>query len=184
MDYNNKIDYAQILDNESEKYSLQSQLAEGINVNISDEAALFIRWMSSSDVSGIYDIEVNTFSDPWSVESFLYRLKERDYNLSIVGMVDNSIVAYAISYLVCDELHFSNIAVKKNFQRQRIAEILLWTSLQIGKQKNCRWVHLEVRESNNPAIQLYHKFGFKVVGVRKNYYQEDNEDALLMSKLL
>ena len=54
--------------------------------------------------------------------------------------------------------------------------------MQLGKEENCHWVHLEVRRNNKSAIKLYQKFGFKIVGVRKDYYKQEKEDALLMSK--
>jgi len=140
--------------------------------------------MSFRDIAPIWAMERAIFPTPWSVESFLYRLTDREYNISLTGLINKAPVAYAVSYVVCDELHVGNLAVKTDFRRKRIGEKLLWLSLQIGKAKKCNWAHLEVREKNISAIQLYEKFDFKLVGRRKSYYQEENEDALLMSRSL
>ena len=182
MEYNYQNNYGQIIDQEFNNVLLQKRLNKGIMFNFSKESNLIVRWMKTGDVSEVNNIEQETFPSPWTRESFLYRLNERDYNISLVVLVERNLVAYAVSYIVYDELHFSNLAVKMNYRRHKIAEILLSTSMQLGKEKHCRWVHLEVRRNNKSAIQLYQKFGFKIVGVRKDYYKEENEDALLMSK--
>jgi len=184
LDYNIQIDKNQKSDQKFTNISWQDQLINGINFCLPKENIILVQWMKPEDVLKVYDIEKEIFPMPWSKKSFLYRLEEQNYNVSIVGFLKKELVAYAVSYLVQGELHFSNLAVKKKYQRRKIGEILLWTSLQIGKEKNCHVVHLEVRKNNNSAIQLYQKFGFEIIGVRSNYYSEENEDALLMSKLL
>jgi len=140
--------------------------------------------MSYRDIAPIWALEKTIFPSPWSVESFLYRLTDRKFNISFVGSINDELVAYAVSYIVCDELHLANLAVKSTFRRKKIGEILLWFNLQIGKAKKCRWIHLEVREKNKSAIALYEKYDFKIVGVRKNYYAEENENALLLSRII
>ena len=184
MEYNFQNNYGQIIDQEFSNEPLQERLNIGIKFNFSKEATLIVRWMKTGDVSEVNNIEQETFRSPWTSESFLYRLNERDYNVSLVGLVERNLLAYAVSYIVYDGLHFSNLAVRMNYRRRRIGEILLSISMQLGKEMNCRWVHLEVRRNNKSAIQLYQKFGFKIVAVRKDYYKEENEDALLMSKLI
>jgi len=184
LEYNFKNNYNQRIDQEFNNVIWQERLKKGINFNLPEEKNILVRWMKVGDVSEVYNIERETFPSPWTRDGFLYRLNERDYNVSLVVPVERNLVAYAVSYIVYDELHFSNLAVKMNYRRYKIGEILLSTSMQLGKEKNCRWVHLEVRRNNKSAIQLYQKFGFKIVGVRKDYYKEENEDALLMSKLI
>jgi len=157
-------------------------LHTGINLKLPGGEILSIKWMEVSDVSEVILIEREIFPAPWSEDSFLYRLCDKDYNLSLIGTINGGIAAYAVSYIVSDELHFMNLAVKRACRRNKIGEILLLMSLRAGKEKNCRCVHLEVRKNNTSAIQLYKKNGFENVGVRKNYYREENEDALLMSK--
>ena len=160
------------------------QLTKGIKFKIPNEESLFVRWMKTMDLSEVHEIERQTFPDAWSLDSFSYKLKNKNFNLSLVGFIEETLAAYTVSYAVDDELHFNNIAVKEEFRKMKIGELLLKTSLQLAKENNCLWAYLEVREKNEPAIRLYHKFGFAVVGIRKKYYKEENEDAMLMSKLI
>ena len=174
MTYNKK--YKKILGRE--------QLNQGIVIQLPAQLKLLIRWMKPWDVPYIQDMERAIFPSPWSAESFLYRLYERSYNISLVGVIGKELVSYAVSYVVHDELHFGNLAVDQKYRGFNIGETMLLTSLQIGKESNCRVVHLEVRENNQPAIRLYQKYGFEIVGVRENYYTDEKEDALLMSRII
>ena len=171
---------------ESRKKFLSSSwlndLKKGVDFHLPGKRKLSAKWMEERDVSEVIKIEKEIFPDPWHKESFLFRLGATDFNVSLVGFLGKELVAYTVSYCVHDELHFDNLAVKKNFRKKKIGEILLWLSLEIAKEKKCIWSFLEVRKTNTPAIQLYKKFGFELEGVRKNYYKEENEDALLMSK--
>jgi ribosomal-protein-alanine N-acetyltransferase len=166
---------------ESKNGCWSRQLNKGILVPLSAKFQLFIRWMNFNDIPFVCDLESHIFPSPWPFESFLYELDNRNYNISFVGLIGEELVAYAISYLVHDEIHISNLAVDPHFRRFKIGETMLWMMLQISKEKNCRQAHLEVRESNTAAISLYQKYGFQVVDVRKNYYQNEKENALLMS---
>ena len=157
-------------------------LSTGVVFRLKNKSQLLIRRMTNEDVAQVEKLEIATFPTPWTVESFLYRLEEKNFNLSLVGLIEDEIVAYTISYLVYDELHFSNLAVNNLFLRNQIGEILLWLSLHVGIEHSCHIINLEVRRRNLPAINLYKKYGFEVVGIRKNYYSKEREDALLMSK--
>ena len=99
-------------------------------------------------------------------------------------MIKEKLVTYSISYVIYDEIHISNIAVVPDYRRLKIGESMFTIALKMGIEKKCQIAHLEVRKSNLPAITLYQKHGFQAVGVRKNYYQNENEDALLMTKKL
>jgi len=160
------------------------QLSRGIMLDLPDDIQLFIRWMNYNDIRTVCNLERRIFPSPWTAEAFLYQLDHRNYNISFVGLVGKELVAYAVSYLVRDELHISNLAVAPGFRRRKIGEVMLWLSMQIGKEKQCRVALLEVRAGNRAAISLYEKHGFRVVGVRKNYYQTEKEDALLMNRTL
>ncbi len=162
--------------------SWQNDLKKGIDFDLYGETKLSVKWMEERDVSEVVKLEKEIFPFPWLKEGFLYRLGDPEFNVSLVGFIQNELVAYTVSYIVYDELHFDNLAVRKNFRKIKVGEILLWLTLKIGKEKKCLWSFLEVRKGNTPAINLYKKFGFEKVGVRKNYYREENEDALLMSK--
>jgi ribosomal-protein-alanine N-acetyltransferase len=161
-------------------------LNKGIEIQLPDVDVfkLFIRWMHYHDVPTVCNIERQIFPSPWPVEGFLYELENRDYNISMVGLIGEKLVTYAISYLMYDEIHISNLAVAPEFRRLKIGETMVGITLRIGRERNCKQAHLEVRESNVAAISLYEKFGFKLVNVRKNYYQNEKENALLMSRTL
>ena len=157
------------------------QLNSGIPVNLCNGDQLLIRWMSFNDIPAVLDLERQIFPSPWVYESFVYELTNRDYNISMVGVIGSQVIAYNVTYLIVDECHISNIAVAPAFRRLKIGELLLWISLQFSKSRNCKVAHLEVRKTNEAAISLYKKHGFQITGLRKNYYESEQEDALLMS---
>ncbi len=185
MDYK-KIDFSKINLSQNYRFPLNRKwtdvLNQGLEFSCSHNNKLFVRWMYSWDVSEVQKIERQIFPSPWSLEGFLFRLSDRDYNVSIVGLEDGRIIAYAISYVIYDEFHFSNLAVLPENRGFGFGKAMLWMSLQIAIEKKCRHIHLEVRKSNEAAIHLYKKFGFDISGVRVNYYRKENEDALLMHK--
>lgn len=164
--------------------ALEERLTAGVVVRLSDHSQLLIRWMLAEDVPQVYRLEQAIFPAPWTYESFLYELSNHDFNLSIVGIIASQVVAYAVANLVANELHINNIAVAEGFRRRGIGDRLLQMLLRLMQEKHCEVAHLEVRAGNKEAIPLYRKYGFQVVGVRKKYYDVENEDALLMSRYL
>lgn len=92
----------------------------------------------------------------------------------------NQLVGYAGTWRVLDEAHITTIAVKPEFQRKKIGEALLNKIVQDCYKNEVKYITLEVRVSNKAAIGLYEKYGFKSLGTRKGYYQNNNEDALIM----
>ncbi len=94
------------------------------------------------------------------------------------------IIAYICFRMIADEMHILKIAVAPEWRHQGIALWLLEKSLENAVKKGAEVTYLEVRPSNNPAIGLYNKAGFRVVGKRPNYYSETREDALVMIKYL
>ena len=160
----------------------QNQLINGIVFRVADEERLLIRAMRLTDIPEIIQIERRVFADPWTEDQFIYDLYYERKNLALVGLIADEIVAYLLSIFVIDELHLHNIAVSPAFQHKGIGKVMLWYMLSAAGYEGADLCHLEVRASNQNAIELYRKFGFDVVGRRKAYYQNNNEDALLMSK--
>ncbi len=187
MDYN-EIHFSELpgpfLKIESKNELWSRILNKGLTIHLPDGFRLFVRWMQYQDIPYVCEIEKQIFPSPWQAESFLYELGNRNYNISFVGLIGKKIVTYSTSYVVYDEFHISNIAVVPDSRRIKIGETMLTIALKIAMKKKCQIAHLEVRKSNVPAIALYQKHGFQAVGVRKNYYQNENEDALLMTKQL
>ncbi|MFQ6122294.1 MAG: ribosomal protein S18-alanine N-acetyltransferase [Dehalococcoidales bacterium] len=91
------------------------------------------------------------------------------------------IIGFAGIWVAADEAHLTNIAVRKRYQQQGIGELLLISMIDLAIELKANFITLEVRASNTPAQNLYHKYGFTQVGVRRGYYTDNREDGLLMS---
>ena len=93
---------------------------------------------------------------------------------------EGKLVAYAGTWHIIDEGHITTIAVKKEYLRNHIGEAIIQKIIEDCYKNNIKYLTLEVRVSNTPAIKLYEKYGFQSLGTRKGYYQDNNEDALIM----
>ncbi len=136
--------------------------------------------MRKRDLPQIQQIEKQVYPKPWSLGVFLSELahhKERSYSVAI----QNGLVAgYSGVMYVLEDAHITNIAVDPAFQRQNIGSALMYSLVMEAIDYGAKNMTLEVRVSNNSAQRLYQNFGFMPVGVRKGYYQENNEDAIIM----
>lgn len=147
------------------------------------EAAFSIRAMQLSDVDQVHALETAIFPTPWSRNSYVFELQQNtaSYQWVVESQPRGQIAAYIVCWLLGgDELHIANIAVAPGFRRQGLGRRLLGYVLAAGAELGAQSAALEVRASNLAAQQLYTEFGFEVVAVRKGYYQDNNEDALLM----
>ena len=140
-----------------------------------------IRKMEAQDVSRIAELEKLCFSDPWSENSISSELSN-PLSCWLVATCDGNVAGYVGSQTVLDGSDMMNIAVSPDYRRLGIAEKLVLALIELLKQRNSRCLILEVRKSNMPAISLYEKLGFSVIGCRKNYYRNPKEDALIMRK--
>ena len=141
-----------------------------------------IRKMEKTDIDEIYEIEKSAYGEHhWSKESFLNEIDNDITNYIVaINPETKKIMGYLGSWLIIDECHITNVAVDPDFRRLRIARQLLKNLIDTCYEKMIKYITLEVRVSNIAAINLYEKFGFKSIGVRKKYYQDNNEDALIM----
>lgn len=142
-----------------------------------------IRLMRPEDLDQVMAIERTSFESPWTKNNFFDEFKNSDLSTQLVMEFDSRIIAFTIVWIIMDECHLANIAVHPDCRRMGVAEILLNKVISIAREKNCKKIMLEVRKSNTPAIQLYFKYHFEKVGVRKNYYHDGfmrQEDAVLM----
>ena len=143
---------------------------------------LYIRNALISDIEQILKIEEESFgSHHWSYESFINELdaKYSKYLVCIDKSVDR-VIGYIGSWLIFDEGHITTLAVDVSCRRNHIADILLYNLISFFYKKSIKWITLEVRASNFAAIFLYTKYLFKKLGIRKKYYQDNNEDALIL----
>lgn len=143
-------------------------------------ADVIIRQAKPEDVEDIYEIEKLCFPDPWSIDSLEYELEENPRAFYIVAELDGQVVGYAGLWWIEDEGHITNVAVKPGYRNRRIGEGIISVMIDFTSKEGIRHHTLEVRRSNDPAIGLYEKFGFRTEGVRKRYYRNNGEDALIM----
>ncbi len=146
-----------------------------------DGRIVVLRCMELADVPEVARIEEVCFSSPWSARSFASCLADREVVLSLVATVDGAVAGYTVNWVVPPEVYIGNLAVAPEFRRQGIGRLLLTTILANGRGHGCTVAHLEVRVSNQAAITLYESMGFWRVGIRRGFYEDNGEDALLMS---
>lgn len=140
-----------------------------------------IRRMQASDVDNVITIEEKAYGEHhWSKESFLNELSNELARYNCAFDEDGNLVGYSGCWQILEEVHITNIAVSPDFRRKKVGEKLLKRIVDECYENMAKYITLEVRVSNTPAINLYEKYGFKSLGVRKGYYQNNNEDALIM----
>ena len=137
--------------------------------------------MNKDHVSQIAHLEAQSFSDPWSEKSIASEL-ENPLSLWLVAEENGQVWGYVGSQTVLDESDMMNVAVDPGFRRQGIARALIETLIAELSKMGSRCLRLEVRVSNENARALYARMGFQQLGLRKNYYHNPKEDALILGK--
>jgi len=135
--------------------------------------------MKEEDIDSVLEISSLSFSTPWSKDSYIQELTNPIARY-LVAKIDNKIVGFVGTWIVLDESHITNIAVHPNYRKQGIGSSLLEAFLKYCKSQGCIAFTLEVRNSNKAARTLYEKYNFKQEGVRKGYYEDTKEDAIIM----
>lgn len=147
-----------------------------------------IQKMKLNDLQQVLEIESQSFTTPWSHYAFLTELRDNSFAYYFVAKLespnqkDQQIIGYAGMWIIMDEAHITTIAVGQSYRCMGVGEKLLLHIIETAKEKRVVGMTLEVRESNVAARHLYEKLGFEVRGIRKKYYTDDNEDALIMWK--
>ena len=140
-----------------------------------------IRRMEKTDLDSVIEIESKAYGEHhWSKESFMNELSNELARYYSAFDSENNLVGYAGCWQILEEVHITNIAVSPDFRRNGIGEKLLRKIIDDCYENKAKYITLEVRVSNTAAIGLYEKYGFKSLGIRKGYYQNNNEDALIM----
>lgn len=135
--------------------------------------------MNASDIDDVVAIEREAQGHPWDAKVFAEEL-EREWARLVVLRCEGRVVAYCNYWLVHDEVHLLNIATDASVRRQGCGTLLMQHLLQVARERDSRYVTLEVRVSNAAAIAMYDRHGFAQVGVRPGYYADNREDALVM----
>ena len=165
-----------------------------------DDLPYLVEPMRLDHLDQVMEIEKVSFAAPWSARSYRYEITQNDYGtlvvvrpapksslplpkwLSWLGREERGpILGYAGFWLLVDEAHIATIAVHPEWRGQGLGELLLSALLEEGANQGARQATLEVRRFNQVAQTLYHKYGFKVTGLRKQYYTDNKEDALIMT---
>ena len=139
-----------------------------------------IRFMRLRDVDAVASIEQETFARPWSRDSFRQEITRNAVARYLVAEEDGTILGYAGAWVILDESHITNIAVREAARGRGIGKKLTAELLQVLSNLGACYATLEVRESNLAARAMYEKLGFFKVGRRKRYYEDNGEDALIM----
>ncbi len=145
---------------------------------------IIIREMEEKDLDRIMEVEKSAFTTPWSRDSFLLEITKNQLAKYFIAEVEGIPVGYGGIWLILDEGHITNIAVDKDYKRLGIGEKILEALIDICKEFEIIAMTLEVRADNEPAKNLYKKYGFLEYGIRPNYYADDNQDAIVMWKKL
>ncbi|HUI46662.1 MAG TPA: ribosomal protein S18-alanine N-acetyltransferase [Nitrospirota bacterium] len=146
--------------------------------------AIEIDIMKKEDIDQVLAIEQTSFTMPWSRNLFLSEFRSPSVSMLMVATGDapvRSVVGYIVCWLVADEVHILNLAVDRPYRRLGIAKSLVLAALKRAHQKGAKCAFLEVRSSNTAAKKLYSDLGFTGTSVRRDYYDEPTEDALVMT---
>ena len=143
---------------------------------------IIIEPMSLAHLDAVYDIEARSFSIPWTKASIRQDLTKNDKSHYYVAKIVGTVAGYAGMWHVVNEGHINNIAVDEPYRRFGIGSKLMDTLIETAHALGMIGLTLEVRVGNHAAMGLYHKYGFKIEGYRKNYYADTKEDAVIMWK--
>jgi [ribosomal protein S18]-alanine N-acetyltransferase len=133
-----------------------------------------------SDIDDILGIEQSSFTVPWSREAFYREIVENQFAYYLVMEDHFQPIGYCGIWLVMDEAHVTNIAILPSYRGRKLGEQLMKEAMILAKRHGAATMTLEARVSNHVAQNLYKKLGFEAGGIRKNYYSDNGEDALVM----
>lgn len=138
--------------------------------------------MTLAHLDAVFAVECESFTIPWTKNSFRKELTENQFGIYIVAIEDGDVVGYAGMWHVVTEGHITNIAVSECARGKGVGDLLLKKLIAIAIEKEMIGITLEVNVNNRRAQRLYTKNGFVPEGIRKNYYSDTKEDAVIMWK--
>ena len=142
-----------------------------------------IRDMNKTDLARVMDIESKTFVAPWKESEMLYELEDNKFAHLAVILLNNNVVGFYDYWHTFDSATIAQIAVDPIYQRQHLGSLLMEEIIKDAKAKKVRTITLEVRKTNEKAVNLYQKYGFKTTLTKEKYYS-NGDDALYMMKEL
>ena len=133
------------------------------------------------DLDGVLEVEAQSFTNPWTRAMYAWELQNRRVcHIYVARTTACRVAAFCAFWLVVDEIHINNVALRPPFRRQGVGTALMRHVLSEGRRLGARRATLEVRASNEPARRLYERLGFYVAGTRRSYYTNPVEDALIL----
>lgn len=145
---------------------------------------MLIRAMDIDDLDRIVELEQLLFTSSWNKSDFLYEILENQFSFNFVLENDDIIVGYVGVWLIYEQSQITTIGIDPHYQRRGYGTELMRAMIDLASQHGCEVMSLEVRVSNELAILLYESLGFEKQAIRKDYYQDNHEDAYLMIKRL
>lgn len=140
------------------------------------------RRMTNEDLPRILELEKENFPTPWHKEHFEYELEENPFSRLFVFELDGSIIAYYGIWITFEECQITTIAVADEYKAKGYGNVMMEHLLHQAKEELCERISLEVRVSNERAQNLYRKYGFENISLRRGYYEDNHEDAYVMMK--
>lgn len=135
--------------------------------------------MNSSHIEGVFEVSKLSLAEAWNIESIEKELSNKLAKY-LVALDENKVIGFLGMWVVFDEGDITNIAVHPEYRKQGIGNLLMDNLITLCKENNINSLTLEVRQSNLPAQNLYKKHGFKEEGIRKNFYDNPKENAIIM----
>ncbi|WP_433959737.1 ribosomal protein S18-alanine N-acetyltransferase [Cytobacillus horneckiae] len=142
--------------------------------------SITFRLMKEQDIDDVLKVEHESFSVPWSREAFYNEITKNQFAAYIVIEENGQVIGYSGTWVVTDEAHVTNVAILPQYRGRKLGEAMMKKLMEIASELGAKTMTLEVRVSNEVARKLYRKLGFQDGGIRKNYYTDNQEDALIM----
>jgi ribosomal-protein-alanine N-acetyltransferase len=141
---------------------------------------IILRKATLDDLEGIYNVEKQSFTMPWTREAFYNEFVHNHFATYLVLVDEEKIIGYCGVWIIIDEAHVTNLAVLPEYRGRKLGEALLMHVMEYAQLSKAKTLSLEVRVSNTIARSLYKKLGFQEGGIRKGYYTDNYEDAIVM----
>lgn len=142
---------------------------------------MILREMLAEDLDQVMEIEEDLFHVPWTREGY-FTFLTKENTMFLVVEEKKQILGYCGLLMVLDEGDVTNVAVRRDRQKEGIGNFLMESMIRLAEEQGVNTIHLEVRQSNETAIRLYERLGFARDGIRRNYYENPVEDAILMTR--
>lgn len=143
-----------------------------------------VRAMVPEDIDAVFEIETQSFKTPWTYESLEREILFNEIARYLVLVIDEKVCGYAGFWIIFDEAHITNIAVRREWRGMGYGKILVNSLIDYARNIGMRAMTLEVRANNDIALALYTHLGFLRSGIRPNYYADEGQDAVIMWKYL